>query len=352
MGKPAIKQLSDKIGILTDNGITETSLSEAIKNDRVKLDDNTLLTCIIRQDPSTGIWGFVEDTVHEKQHVVSISQDANKITVNYDQKFGKIKYCASVVDDVLNKTPYVFGTDVGDQFVNITIGQYLKQEPVSGLIFSGAGNTLTASNGVSTPSNGITDMSYANGVITINHDSVLAPYITPTIINHGDPKFGVVPSQVTSTQTQLTLRRRKRAKVAFLNVSAGVVSVDSSSDSGFSIISNTSGDLRIGTPSTDGMNYNVECSALGILATVYSITATNMYIKFYDTINNVQLTTIPNCFIVITRTDAGALPTILTSGDVGFYFSRPKGYLGSPVNPSTPMPIGNNVWVFGLFAKL
>lgn len=332
---------AQNIALLNNSGLTNHLVDDLAHRGKV-------LACVIRQD-GAGNWAAINDSVHAPLNVLSITQDATQIRVNYAFTAAKIKTFIVTVDDVLNKLPYVFGGDVGTSYANILIGQYVVQDPVSGLVLSGAGNTLTAVNGPSTPSNGITSMSHTNGVITINHDAVSAPYITPTVVNHGDPKYDAVVSSVSTTQTQLTLRRRGRAKVAFLNVVSNVFSVDVTSDVGYSISSWTGGDLRINTPSIDGWDYNVECSALGVLASVYSVAATTMFIKFYDVVANVQLTTVPNCFITITRTDAGALPAGLVAGDVGFYFSRPKGYAGLPVNPSTIMPVGNNIWVYGLF---
>lgn len=127
---------------------------------------------ILRQN-SDGKWEILSDQNHSPLNIESVSQDNSQIRVNYKFTTKKIKTFIVTGDDVLNKTGYVFGGDVGTSYANITIR---KNAPISGFISSDKNGNLVVLDNI-----GLKDVSYANGIITFKHEPSLN-HLTPPIL--------------------------------------------------------------------------------------------------------------------------------------------------------------------------
>lgn len=299
------------------------------------------LACIIRQDPATGIWSILDDAGHSPLNVISVEQYDDRVRVNYSFTANKIKSFIAVPDDVLNKTGFVFGGDVGLSYANIAIA---KPSPISGYIASGIdGFTILDNVGINT-------VTYTGGILRIEHEkslNALSPVIS--VPHDYNSKYGLIPVNLSQDFSEFKLVRIKDETSAIFTVSANAFSALAGSDEGYIVNSWTEGILTLDTPSVDGWDIKLTGKD-NIIPTLYSVANNQVMIKFYDVVANSQLTTLPDTyFFTITRSDSGTIPNTVGNGELKFYFQRESLSSGKKIDASTPMPVGNNIWVYGLF---
>lgn len=303
------------------------------------------LMCVIRQDTDTGIWSILDDTSHSPTNVDSITQDSDQIRINYSFTASKIKTFVAVPDDVLNKTGLQFGGDVGTTYANITIA---KPAQMGAFISSDSNGNLIVADSMD---NDLTAIEYTANQIVITHNKALSALAPIKITNHGaGTKFEVYPIDSDQTTVTLALRRRGLSSAALFTATSNVFTVTAGSDNGYSVASWSAGTLTINTPSVDGWDFTVECGKTDVKATATTVTSNQMAVKFWDMTTSALLTTVPdNFYIKVSRKDTGPIPNNLTANDVAFFFEREGLLTGTRINPSTIMPEGNNIWVFGMF---
>lgn len=125
------------------------------------------IDCILR--PVAGVWGLIEDSVHQKNNVLSVTQTATDIIINFDFVAGKIlSFCISP-DETYQALNLIAGASVGVDKALIKIS---KQPVLYGAYISHNGSTWVV-NG----SSEITVASFTAGVLTLNHPFVDTTYL-------------------------------------------------------------------------------------------------------------------------------------------------------------------------------
>jgi hypothetical protein len=135
-----------------------------------------IVACVIRNNGSG--WSFVEDAVHSKLNCLSVTADANVITVNYSFTSKKILSFVACVDDAFAQLGYFCGASVGNEYANIYVAQRQATNLQSGLIggyiaYNGSTWVITSLNN----SGNLAVADFTAGALNLTHDNVGMGYL-------------------------------------------------------------------------------------------------------------------------------------------------------------------------------
>jgi hypothetical protein len=120
------------------------------------------ISCALRN--TDGTWSTISDSAHNSMGVLSVAADTSKIRINYDFTATKIHTLVCTPDESFAQRGITFGASVGTTYSDIYAGT--PGRDIGGQIYYD-GSAWQIFNGAI----GISEVSFANGYLTITHDS-------------------------------------------------------------------------------------------------------------------------------------------------------------------------------------